>query len=272
MLLTAASSLPSATRTELARLKPTRIKILGSTGAVSSRVQDQIRAAVPGASITRYSGADRYATAANIAKALWPTGSRTVFYASGTAFPDGLSGTPAAAVNKAPLLLSTKSCMPGATATATKTLNPSLRVFIGGTSVVTTSTTTCGNTAEAALNSLPVKGRAPTTGYDRDQFGPAWSDNVAVQGGHNGCDTRNDVLRRDLTNIVLKADTGGCTVLSGTLQDAYSGKTINFVRGTTTSSAVQIDHIVALSNAWQTGAQQLSLDKRRDFANDPLNL
>lgn len=272
MLLTATTSLPSATRTELARLKPTTIKILGGTGAISTRVQDQIRTAVPGATITRYSGADRYATAANIAKALWPSGSRAVFYASGTDFPDGLSATPAAAVNSAPLLLSGKSCMPTATSAATKTLNPTLRVFIGGTGVITTSTTTCGDTAEAALNALPVKGRAPTTGYSRDQFGAAWSDNVAVQGGHNGCDTRNDVLRRDLTSLILKSDSNGCTVLSGTLPDPYSSKNISFLRGTTTSSQVQIDHIVALSNAWQTGVQQLTFELRRDFANDPLNL
>lgn len=103
-----------------------------------------------------------------------------MFYASGTDFPDGLSATPAAAGNSAPLLLSSKSCMPAATSTATKTLNPALRVFIGGTGVITTSTTACGNTAVAALNALPVKGRAPTTGYSRDQFGAAWSDSVTV--------------------------------------------------------------------------------------------
>ncbi|GAC01635.1 hypothetical protein GONAM_30_00440 [Gordonia namibiensis NBRC 108229] len=122
------------------------------------------------------------------------------------------------------------------------------------------------------LNTLAVKGRAPKTGYDRDLFGQAWSDDVTVDGGHNGCDTRNDILRRDLTDITLKPGSNGCAVLSGTLDDPYTGTTIRFVRGQSTSSAVQIDHVVALSDAWQKGAQQLSPQQRVDFANDPRNL
>ncbi|MFM9378349.1 DUF1524 domain-containing protein [Gordonia sp. VNK21] len=121
------------------------------------------------------------------------------------------------------------------------------------------------------LNTLAVKGRAPKTGYDRALFGQAWSDDVSVAGGHNGCDTRNDILRRDLTDITVKAGTRDCVVLSGTLADPYTGQTIRFVRGPE-SSAVQIDHVVALSDAWQKGAQGWSSDKRRDFANDPVNL
>jgi len=122
------------------------------------------------------------------------------------------------------------------------------------------------------LAGLPIKGRAPKTGYTRDQFGQAWSDDVDVEGGHNGCDTRNDILRRDITAPQIKPGTQGCVVLSGTLADAYSDQVIAFVRGETTSEAAQIDHMVALSNAWQTGAQQLTTAQRQDFANDPLNL
>jgi hypothetical protein len=122
------------------------------------------------------------------------------------------------------------------------------------------------------LAGLPIKGRAPKTGYTRDQFGQAWSDDVDVEGGHNGCDTRNDILRRDITAAQIKPGTQGCVVLSGTLADTYSDQVIAFVRGETTSEAVQIDHVVALSNAWQTGAQQLTGAQRQDFANDPLNL
>lgn len=125
--------------------------------------------------------------------------------------------------------------------------------------------------AEQALLRLPVKGRAAKTGYDRAEFGQAWSDDVSVSGGHNGCDTRNDVLRRDLTAITLKPTSNGCTVLTGTLTDPYSGTVLGFVRGPQ-SARVQIDHVVALSNAWQTGAQQLSAADRQDLANDPLNL
>jgi hypothetical protein len=126
--------------------------------------------------------------------------------------------------------------------------------------------------AAAVLAALPVKGRAPQTGYERAMFGQAWSDDVSVQGGRNGCDTRNDVLRRDLRNLALRPGSSGCTVLSGTLRDPYSGSVIAFRRGQETSRRVQIDHIVALANAWQTGAQRLSSERRRDLANDPLNL
>lgn len=122
------------------------------------------------------------------------------------------------------------------------------------------------------LDSLPVKGRAPKTGYDRGLFGQAWSDDVTVPGGHNGCDTRNDILRRDLTAVELKPGTNGCVVLSGVLEDPYTGRQIAFERGRTTSREVQIDHVVALSDAWQKGAQQWDETTRRNFANDPANL
>lgn len=124
----------------------------------------------------------------------------------------------------------------------------------------------------AQLQTLPIKGRAPKTGYRRSEFGPAWTDDVNVAGGHNGCDTRNDILRRDLVDITLKPGSRACTVLSGTLNDPYSGKTIPFTRGAGTSAAVQIDHMVSLSDAWQKGAQQLDPSTRQDFANDPRNL
>lgn len=128
------------------------------------------------------------------------------------------------------------------------------------------------NAARVGLPMLEVKGRAPKTGYDRDLFGQAWSDDVDVAGGHNGCDTRNDILARDLTNIVFKEGTRDCVVLTGTLADPFSGELIDFQRGQGTSQAVQIDHMVALSDAWQKGAQQLSEPERRNLANDPLNL
>ncbi|GAB0106536.1 hypothetical protein JMUB6875_55220 [Nocardia sp. JMUB6875] len=126
--------------------------------------------------------------------------------------------------------------------------------------------------ARAVLDTLPVQGRAPKTGYARNEFGDNWTDDVDVAGGHNGCDTRNDILGRDLTDPVFKPGTGDCVVLSGTLTDPYTGKTIEFVRGKNTSNAVQIDHVVALSDAWQTGAQQLSPRERANLANDPRNL
>ena len=119
-------------------------------------------------------------------------------------------------------------------------------------------------TVTEVIATVAVKGRAPKTGYSRAQFGPAWED-VNV----NGCDTRNDILKRDLSEKVFK---DSCIILSGVLADPYSGESINFLRGVATSSLVQIDHVVALSNAWQTGAFKLSIEKRTAFANDPLNL
>ncbi|MER5884566.1 HNH endonuclease family protein [Streptomyces sp. NPDC001941] len=124
-----------------------------------------------------------------------------------------------------------------------------------------------------ALGGLPVKGRAPKTGYDRTgKFGPAWSDKTSAPGSRNGCDTRNDILRRDLTDVTGK-NGSRCVVGSGTLaRDPYTGRRIDFVRGPKTSQAVQIDHLVALSDAWQKGAQQIPQDDREALANDPLNL
>jgi hypothetical protein len=122
-------------------------------------------------------------------------------------------------------------------------------------------------TATSVLSTLPVKGRAPKTGYSRAQFGPVWADV-----DRNGCDTRNDMLKRDLSEIVYKVKTKDCVVESGILLDRYSGETINFVRGNVTSMEVQIDHVIALSNAWQTGAFKLTLVRRTALANDPLNL
>ena len=121
--------------------------------------------------------------------------------------------------------------------------------------------------AMAVLETLPVKGRAPKTGYSRGAFGQRWADV-----DRNGCDTRNDILKRDMTSIAFKPKTRNCVVLSGTLIDRYSGETINFVRGEVSSMEVQIDHVVALSNSWQTGAFKLSIAQRTALANDPLNL
>jgi hypothetical protein len=121
------------------------------------------------------------------------------------------------------------------------------------------------NLAGNILETLPVKGRAPKTGYKRSQFGQGWADIGA-------CNMREHILGRDLTDTVYKSPTD-CTVVSGTLvNDPYTAKTIAFVRGPETSDDIQIEHIVALSDAWQKGAQQLSAERRVQFANDPLNL
>lgn len=132
-----------------------------------------------------------------------------------------------------------------------------------GTGAQAAAAATAPNYALTALGKLLVKGRAPKTGYLRSAFSNGW-------GRFSGCDTRNIILSRDLTNVQYKGD--GCTVVSGTLKDPYTAKIINFVRGVGSSLAVQIDHVVALSDAWQTGAQKLSAAARYSLYNDPLNL
>lgn len=116
-----------------------------------------------------------------------------------------------------------------------------------------------------ALGKLAVRERAERTGYSRAQFGSGWAQ-------YNGCDMRNLILQRDLEDIKHEPH-NSCVVVSGTLiNDPYTGRTINFIRGPDTSSTVQIDHIVALSDAWQKGAKDLDENARQAFANDPLNL
>ena len=116
--------------------------------------------------------------------------------------------------------------------------------------------------ALSVLNKIEIKGRAPQTNYSREQFGGDWSEN-------NGCDTRNIILFRDLKDARVDDK---CNVTNGVLDDPYTAKTIIFVRGSGTSGDVQIDHVVALSDAWQKGAKQLTREERVIFANDPLEL
>ncbi len=116
--------------------------------------------------------------------------------------------------------------------------------------------------AAKLLTTIEIKGRAPKTGYKRTAFGDGWK----VVGG---CDMRNIILNRDMINATMG---DGCKILTGVLQDPYTGREIQFMRGADTSDDVQIDHVVALSDAWQKGAQNLTTDQRELFANDPLEL
>jgi len=110
-----------------------------------------------------------------------------------------------------------------------------------------------------------VKGRAAETGYERAQYGQAWLDT-----DRNGCDTRNDILRRDLSETVVRDRTHGCLVESGVLHDPYTARDLQFTRGP--GDVVDIDHVVALEDAWVTGANRWDIRKRAALANDPMNL
>ncbi|MEE9096272.1 HNH endonuclease family protein [Pseudarthrobacter phenanthrenivorans] len=121
-------------------------------------------------------------------------------------------------------------------------------------------------TALSALDGLAVKGRAPGANYSREAFGQAWLDV-----DRNGCDTRNDILRRDLSGVVF-SEGSTCRVTAGHLREPYTGRDVDFRRGSESSRAIQIDHVVALGDAWQKGAQGLGAKERQNLANDPLNL
>ncbi len=119
----------------------------------------------------------------------------------------------------------------------------------------------------ATLDGLELTHERSTKKYQREFFGQTWYDY-----DRNGCDTRNDILGRDLVNITYKEGTNNCKVLSGTLNDWYTGTTVQFKAGKDTSRLVQVDHIVPLSWAWHHGADEWDDETRLRFANDPLNL
>jgi len=123
----------------------------------------------------------------------------------------------------------------------------------------------------AGIPEMPVRIRS--FDYRRDAFGDSWTDDNSAPGGHNGCDTRNDILDRDLvdkTFVSIKRCPNA--VATGTLHDPYTNATVPFTRGAQIGAAVQIDHIVPLALAWDLGARNWPDDLRLRFANDPANL
>ncbi len=132
-----------------------------------------------------------------------------------------------------------------------------------------TSTWSAGATTDQAaemLRTVPSVKQAQEIAYERTRdFGDPWQDTDA-----NGCDTRNDVLRRDLTSVTIGTQSNPCAVTSGDLVDPYSGQLIHFERRAATQ--VQIDHLIPLHAAWQLGAWRWSDQKRVAFANDPREL
>ncbi|MEV5785811.1 HNH endonuclease family protein [Streptomyces sp. NPDC052287] len=125
--------------------------------------------------------------------------------------------------------------------------------------------------ARSLIGKVATKGRGPKTGYKRDQFGYAWMDSApgGIPFAHNGCDSRNDLLKRDGEKARFRAGSD-CIVTSMTLHDPYTGKTIEWAKSRATT--VQIDHVMPLSYDWQMGASHWTKGKREDIANDPLNL
>ncbi|QWC83925.1 DUF1524 domain-containing protein [Nocardioidaceae bacterium] len=121
--------------------------------------------------------------------------------------------------------------------------------------------------AAAALGDLPVQRHASPTDYDRDAFGQPWLD-----ADRNGCDTRNDILGEQLDDPTFKPGTRDCKVLTGLLEDPYTGAPIAFDDADGDGSGIDVDHVVALGNAWVTGAAGRDASELAALANDPLNL
>jgi hypothetical protein len=128
-----------------------------------------------------------------------------------------------------------------------------------------------GTDVLAGISLVPRRMRG--NDYRRAAFGESWDDDNGAPGGHNGCDTRDDILTRDLTDIAY-VSTKRCprAVATGTLRDPYTNGTVGFVRGEQVGASVQIDHIVPLAFAWDMGARDWSDPLRKRFANDPANL
>jgi hypothetical protein len=166
--------------------------------------------------------------------------------------------SPSEAVATATAVAATSTPTPTPTRSATRAATPPS----SPAPTPTPKPATRPGTALSGLSRLPVKGRAAKTGYNREQFGGDW---LTVA----GCDMRNRILRRDLRRKTFASGREGCEVLSGRLTDPYTRQSIAFVAG---QFGVDIDHVVALGDAWQKGAQQWSYARRVAFANDPLNL
>lgn len=167
--------------------------------------------------------------------------------------------TPVLATPSAP---ETTPSSPETTPAATPTPTPEPTEEPDGPGRIDADDDSAYDTALEGALALVVKGRAPKTGYERKQFGSGW-----VDVDRNGCDTRNDMLNLRLTDREMS---GTCKVLAGTLADPFTATDIRFEYGG--PSEVDIDHLVALSDAWQKGAAQWEFAKRVAFANDPLNL
>ena len=134
VLLTARYDLPSATRTELDRLNPTRIVVLGGGGVVSDAVVSKLRGYA--GTVVRWAGASRFATAAKISEESFAPGVKVAYLATADTFPDALSGGAVAGRVGGPILLVNRSGIPPATGKELARLKPSKIVILGGTSVV----------------------------------------------------------------------------------------------------------------------------------------
>lgn len=186
----------------------------------------------------------------------------------------GCSGSPSPDVGRAPPS-SNSPTSPASPASAPLALTPPAVSTSAASQTVATampavSIAESATTGLIALSALPVRPRGVKTGYSRDQYGIPWTDDVLVDGGGNGCSTREDILRRDLSAVVMVSASDVCKVLSGVLNDQYTATVILYLDGE--SSPIDIDHVVSLSDSWQSGTGSFTPKLRQSLADDPLNL
>ena len=268
VLLVSRDSVPAETAAALRQLQPRDIAVLGGTGVVSDAVLAALRGFAVGGAVSRLSGADRYATAARLAQVFWPQTSAVAYLATGRDFPDALAGVPAAGLDSAPLLLTEPGCLPAATKRELDRLRPTTLVVLGGSSTISqaaASRTVCAAKPpvagaysaplRTAVRQLPVAAEQDA-GYDRDaQFG-IWID------ADGDCqNTRHEVLATE-SLVPPTYSSQRCTVKAGRWRSLYDDRTC------TLASQVAVDHLVAVAEAWGSGARGWTQARRVAFYND----
>ncbi len=216
MLLTAPTSLPASTVTEIQRLGPDRIVLLGGTAAVSSAVESQLAALAPNG-VTRIGGADRYETAALISSTYYTPAVETVYVATGMNFPDALAGVPGANRVGAPILLVRTGSVPDATAAEIDRLAPAEIVILGGPVAV------AENVAQELADHAPVVRRL----FGSDRYGTAAA--ISAEAFPGGADLAYVVTGANFPDAVVAgpaaAHLGGSLLL--VRSGSATGSTVN---------------------------------------------
>ncbi|WP_164737230.1 cell wall-binding repeat-containing protein [Georgenia sp. SYP-B2076] len=223
VLLVPPSGIPAAVRTELVRLKPGRVVVLGGTGAVSAAVKTQLGTYTRGG-VTRLDGADRYATSATISKASFTTGADVVYLASGTGFPDALAGAPAAATAGAPVLLVAPTGLPAAVRTELVRLRPASIVVVGGPGAVSGAVAAQAATAVAGseIARIAAAYSAPPAGRGAGVRALAWAQTqLGVPYRYGGADPTG----YDCSGLVMRAYENAGVQLTRTTRQQWASTT-----------------------------------------------
>ncbi len=132
LLLSTDRNMPATTQQELARLQPKKVILLGGERRIPASAVNDVRRNVPGATVTRLAGTDRYKTSALVSGETFE-GSSRAYLANGSASIDAAAGTQYAAATNSPILLISKSCRSSEVATTMDGMDTNLHVLLGGT-------------------------------------------------------------------------------------------------------------------------------------------